>query len=452
MTRGPKLDPLVVRVTVVVLLGPFMSQMDATVVNVSLSAIRDDLHTTTAAAQWIVSAYLLALALMLPLNGWLVDRIGAKRVYLTCFTAFTIASMACGAARTLPQLLAARIFQGMAGGLLAPLTQLMMARVAGKQMARVLGYAVVPVLIAPILGPVVAGAILAHASWPWLFYVNLPVGIVAVMLAAWLLPKDELSPERRPFDMVGFALISPGMVALLYGLEQLTHGAGYVPLAIGVALLGGFVWHARRAGSAALVDLGLFRTGLFANAAVSQVLANAMLFAAQFLIPLYLVSGANVSPERIAFLMSPPAIAMVFVYPFMGAITDRFGCRRVVASGVLLVLLGTFCFLWMTQTGMTTAGVMLGLFLRGVGQGAIGIPTVSAAYASMPKEKLSLATTTMNIVQRLGGPTGTIAVAIAVTMAGGHGGGAFLAPFGVLLVIQLLALGSALRLPIRIHG
>jgi EmrB/QacA subfamily drug resistance transporter len=324
--RGAQLDPAILRVVAVVLLGPFMSQMDATVVNVSLSAIRDDLHSSTESAQWIVSAYLLALALMLPLNGWLVDRLGAKRLYLGCFTLFTVTSMGCGAARSMPLLIAARVLQGMAGGLLAPLTQLMMARVAGKQMARVLGYAVVPVLLAPILGPVIAGAILEHASWPWLFYVNLPIGVLAVALAAGLLPRDGDSRERRPFDLTGFLLISPGLVALLYGFEQATRGHGYGALALGVILLAGFVVHARRTHSNALIDLRLFENGLFANAAVTQFLSNGMLYGSQFLIPLYLVTGAGLSPERVGWLLAPAGIAMALVYPMMGLITDRFGC------------------------------------------------------------------------------------------------------------------------------
>jgi EmrB/QacA subfamily drug resistance transporter len=449
--RGTKLDPAILRVTAVVLLGPFMSQMDSTVVNVALSAIRDDFHVSTAAVQWVVSAYLLALALMLPLNGWLVDRLGAKRLYVGCFTLFTMASVICGAARSLPELIVARVFQGMAGGLLAPLTQLMMARVAGRQMARVLGYAVVPLLSAPILGPVVAGAILDRASWSWLFYVNLPIGVLAVGLAWFLLPRDEPSAERRAFDLFGFLLISPGLVALLYGLERAAHGAGFVPLSAGIALLTGFILHVRRAGSSALVDLRLFRNTLFANAAVTQFLANGMLYASQFLIPLYLITGVGVSPDRVGWLLAPPAVAMMFVYPFMGFVTDRFGCRAVVAFGVLLTVLGTIPFLWMTQRGFAAAGVMLGLFLRSVGQGAIGIPTVSAAYASVPREQLSFATTAVNIVQRLGGPTATIAVAIVVTMATHSAdGSAFLLPFLTLLVIQLLALGCALRLPVRI--
>jgi EmrB/QacA subfamily drug resistance transporter len=432
-----------------------MSQMDSTVVNVSLSVIRDDLHSSTESAQWIVSAYLLALALMLPLNGWLVDRLGAKRLYLGCFTLFTAASLACGAAPSMTALIVARVFQGMAGGLLAPLTQLMMARVAGKQMARVLGYAVVPVLVAPVLGPVIAGAILKHASWPWLFFVNLPVGVLAVALAAVLLPADPPSVDRRRFDVVGFMLISPGLVALLYGLEQAARGHGFGPLVAGIGLLVAFVVHARRAGPAALIDLQLFKSGLFANAAVTQFLSNGMLYGNQFLVPLYLVTGAGLSPQRVGWLLAPAGLAMVFVYPMMGFITDRFGCRAVVTCGVGLTVLGTLSFVWMTQRGFSVAGVEIGLLLRSAGQGAIGIPTVSAAYASVPKEKLSVATTAVNIVQRIGGPVATIAIAIAVTTAaarGAVGGPAFFLPFLTLLGIQAAALGCAVRLPLRIGG
>jgi MFS family permease len=330
----------------------------------------------------------------------------------------------------------------------------MLARAAGKQMARALGYAVVPVLVAPILGPVIAGAILKYASWPWLFYVNLPVGLLAIALAAILLPADAHTTERRPFDATGFFLISPGLVALLYGLEQATHGhaVGGLIAAVGAALISMFIVHARRAGTSALIDLELFKSRLFANAAVTQFLANGMLYGSQFLIPLYLVTGAGLSPERAGWLLAPSGVAMIFVYPMMGSITDRFGCRAVVTSGVILTVLGTLPFLWMAERGITTTGVEVGLLLRAAGQGAIGIPTVSAAYASVPKEKLSFATTAINVVQRLGGPITTIAIAIAVTLAMGRAasGAVFLVPFLTLLGVQLSALGCAVRLPVRI--
>ena len=177
-----------------------------------------------------------------------------------------------------------------------------------------------------------------------------------------------------------------------------------------------------------------------------------MLYANQFLVPLYLVTGAGLSPARVGWLLAPAGVAMVFVYPMMGTITDRFGCRAVVTSGVLLTVLGTLPFVWMTQRGLTTAGVEIGLVLRAAGQGAIGIPTISAAYASVPKEKLSLATTAVNIVQRLGGPMATIAIAMAVTIAAAPEcrRGCVPPPVPDALAIQVLAAGMR-RAPAGAH-
>jgi MFS family permease len=185
------LDPLVWKITAIVVVGSFLAQLDATVVNVSLSSLAVDLHSSLTAIQWITSGYLLALALMLPLSGWLVERIGAKSLYLWCFSVFTLASALCGLAWSANSLIAFRILQGMSGGLMAPMTQMMMARAAGKHMARIIGYAAVPVMLGPILGPVVAGAILQHASWRWLFLVNLPVGVLAIVLSILFLPNPS---------------------------------------------------------------------------------------------------------------------------------------------------------------------------------------------------------------------------------------------------------------------
>jgi len=231
-----ELDPKAWRIIAVVILAPFMTQLDSTVANVSLSSIQRDLHSSISSAQWIISGYLLALVLMLPLNGWLLDRVGAKKLYIFCFSAFTLASLLCGLSRTMPGLIGARIMQGVAGGLLAPLTQLMMARVAGKQMARVIGYSAVPILLAPLLGPLLAGAILKYAGWPWLFYINLPVGVLAVVLAIYLVPHDEAMIRKLPFDFAGFVTLSPGLTCLLYGFERASHNKGVSFLILGVIL------------------------------------------------------------------------------------------------------------------------------------------------------------------------------------------------------------------------
>jgi EmrB/QacA subfamily drug resistance transporter len=448
-----KLDPKVWKVIGVVLLGPLMAQMDSTIVNVSLSSIRESLHATIASAQWIISGYLLALALMLPLNGWLVDRLGAKRLYIWCFSLFTLTSALCGAAQTMDQLIGARLLQGIAGGLLAPLTQMMIARVAGRHMARVIGYAATPVLLAPTFGPIVAGAILKYASWPWLFYVNLPVGILALALAVFLLPHDGRTEQRRPFDLLGFIFISPGLACFLYGVEQTAHHEGNEFLILGFLLLGAFVFHARHKKAKALIDLELFKNRIFSTAAITQFVLNGVMYAGQFLIPLYLTLGCGMSAEKVGWILAPMGIGMICIYPAMGFLTDKFGCRAVAVGGTTLNILGTIPFLFMTEGSISIPWIVLSLLARGIGQGAAGIPTIAAAYASVSREKLGLATTAINIAQRLGGPIATtvLALMVSTTTVGPSAAEGFLIPFIALIVIQIIGLASAIRLPMRIH-
>jgi EmrB/QacA subfamily drug resistance transporter len=308
-SASDRLDPRVWKVAAVVFLGPLMSQMDSTVVNLSLSTIRQELHASMESAQWIISGYLLALALMLPLNAWLVDRLGAKRLYLWCFSAFTLTSLLCGAARSIDALIWARVVQGMAGGLLAPMAQMMMARVAGRHMARIFGYMAMPVLIAPLLGPVVAGIILKYSTWPWLFYINLPVGIVAVAGAAFLLPADEVGSDKRAFDLTGFLLIAPGLTSFLYGLDHASRADGAWAVVAGLLLMILFILHALRKNTAALIDVRLFKNRIFSTATTTMFFAFGANFAGQLLIPLYLITGCGLSPSSAGWMPSPWVLA-----------------------------------------------------------------------------------------------------------------------------------------------
>ena len=392
---------------------------------------------------------------MLPINGWLVDRLGAKKLYLLCFCAFTFTSFLCGGAHTMNQLICARIAQGMAGGLLAPLTQLMIARVAGKQMVRVVGIAAAPILIAPLFGPIIAGMILKYASWPWLFYINLPVGILAIILAVYIIPHDQTLIHKRPFDLTGFLMISPGLVGVLYGFEALAHHRAEGPwiMVVGAVLLGAFIQYARRVGSRTLIDLELFKNPAFSTAAVTQFLSNGIMYAGQFLVPLYLMNGCGLNGTQAGGVLSAMGIGMFFIYPVIGRLTDQFGIRAVATSGVTINLVGTLPFLFMAYYGFSMPLAIVALFIRGFGQGATGVPSVAAAYASVPKDKLSFATTAVNIVQRLGGPVMTTALAVIVStssqnMPAPH---SFCTPFVALICFQLLVMVSARRLPVRIH-
>jgi EmrB/QacA subfamily drug resistance transporter len=454
-----RIDPRVWRISAVVMLGPLLTSLDSTVVNVSLSTLSRELHASLTDIQWVSSGYLLALALVLPVSGWLVDRVGARAVYLGCFTAFTLTSMMCGFARSSGSLIFFRVLQGSAGGLLAPMAQMMMARVGGRHLARIMGYSVVPVMIGPIAGPTMAGLILQYEGWRWTFLINLPIGILATVLAWRVLPRDHHERNPRAFDALGFALLSPGLVLALHSLERIATARairGWVggELGLAIVLLAAFGAHARRRGRSALIDLSLFRGRTFSAAASTQFLQNAVSFGGQFLMPLYLLLVVGRSPGSTGMLLAPVGVGMLCSAPFMGTLTERFGPRRVASTGALIALAGTLPFA-IVGAGHLPILVMGGaLFLRGAGMGSVGIPSIAAAYAGMPRAQMPIATTALNIVQRIGGPIATTALAIVLYSGieahpASDKAPAFVVTFWVLCGLHLLCLVSASRLPMK---
>src|ERR1700693_6367000 len=455
-SKSGGLDPLVWKITTVAALGSFLAQLHGTIVNVSLSSLAVDLHSSLTAIQWVTSGYLLALALMLPLNGWLVERIGAKSLYLWCFSAFTLSSALCGLAWSANSLIAFRILQGMSGGLMAPMTQMMMARAAGKHMARFMGYAAVPILMGPILGPVIAGAILQHASWRWLFLVNLPVGVLAIVLAVLFLPNDREETRSRELDLPGFALLSPGLVLFLYGSDHLGERIGLTTLLVSIVLLAAFFRMAIQKGDKALIYLQLFKRKTFSASATTQFVSNGISFAGQMLIPIYLIRACRQSPTATGWLLAPLGVGMICSYPWIGALTQRFGIRKVSAGGAFLAFAATLPFIWLASHGLVLTVLACALFVRGIGLSAVGIPSISAAYASVKKQDLAVATTALNIVQRLGGPTLTTLCAtfLGWRLGAAHSSagltGAFTAAFLLLCVLHACLFAAALRLPLFI--
>lgn len=448
-----RLDPAVWKIAAVALFGGLLAQLDATIVNVSLSNLAGDLHASLATIQWVTSGYLLALTLVIPLNGWLVDRIGAKTLYLGCFAGFTLSSALCAVAWSASSLITFRVLQGIGGGLLAPMAQMMIAKTAGRHMARVVGYMALPILLAPVFGPVIAGAILQYASWRWLFLVNLPVGALAFLLATLLLPGDRGITTRRKLDWLGLALLSPGLVLFLYGSDKIGQTTGRGILAVGVVMLAAFLWTARRKGDSSLIDLRLFKGKVFSTAAVTQFLSNGVQFAGQMLIPAFLIQACGRTPGEMGWMLAPLGFGMMVTYPLMGMLTDRFGIRCVSASGALLALVGTVPFLYLASHRLTLFVLIPALFFRGMGMSGVGLPSMTAAYVSVSREKLPMATTSLNIVQRLGGPTMTTICASFLTWKLGLHltdqavSSAFFWAFLLLCGLHALTFVSAARLP-----
>ena len=223
MNDDGRLTPEIKAVAIVVVVGAIMSILDTTIVNVALETLSRELHADLSTIQWVSTAYLLALATVIPLTGWAAERFGPKRVWMTVVSGFVVSSALCGLAWSAESLIAFRVLQGLAGGMVMPVGMITLAQTAGPQrMGRVMSVVGVPMLLAPVLGPVIGGLIVEHLSWRWIFYVNLPIGIVGLALAARLLPsgRAEGLDATTKLDWRGLVLLSPGVAMLVFGLSE----------------------------------------------------------------------------------------------------------------------------------------------------------------------------------------------------------------------------------------
>ncbi|MGH2927992.1 MAG: DHA2 family efflux MFS transporter permease subunit, partial [Solirubrobacteraceae bacterium] len=220
-STSDRIEAYVWRISAVVVLGSIMSILDTTIVNVALDTLSRDLHTSIDGIQWVATGYLLSLAAVIPVTGWAARRFGAKPIYIVSLVLFTAGSALCGIASSATELIVFRVLQGVGGGMILPVGQLMMAEAAGpKRMGRVMSVVAVPAMLAPILGPVLGGLILENAAWRWIFYVNVPIGVIAVIAAARILPMVGRQ-QTEPLDWRGLAMLAIGLPLVTYGLAEI---------------------------------------------------------------------------------------------------------------------------------------------------------------------------------------------------------------------------------------
>jgi|HubBroStandDraft_6_1064221.scaffolds.fasta_scaffold10979_3 EmrB/QacA subfamily drug resistance transporter len=482
MTGGERLlTREILTLAAVVVLGSIMTILDATIVNVALPTLGRDFHASVATIQWVPTIYLLAFASVIPASGWAAERFGARRVWIVSLAVFLAGSLACGLAGSIGELIGFRVLQGLGGGMILPVGQAVLAQAAGPQrMGRVMSIVGVPLLLGPVVGPVIGGAIVGAASWRWIFYVNVPVGAAALALAVWLFPRTRARRGAR-LDVPGLVLLSGGIAAFLYGLAQASQGGpvGVLPVAMiagGLALVAAFCLYALRV-RRPLIDVRLFARRGFAAAAAANLTLGTALFGAALLLPLYLEIVRGRTPLQTGLLLIPQGLGAALAMAPAGALTDRLGARRVVASGVIVALAGTAAYTQITAASpyWYLAGALL---LIGAGLGATITPSMAAAFGSIDRPAIPAATAAIGTIQRIAGSLGTVVLAVtlqravAARLPGYHGGvsqaaalaaahparvlptlaSAFGATFWVALALTAVSLVPALLLPGRRAG
>ena len=416
-----KIDAYVWRISAVVIVGSIMSILDTTIVNVALDTLARELHSTISQIQWVVTGYMLSLAAVIPITGWAARRFGAKQVYVVSLVLFTAGSALCGLATSTTELIGFRVLQGLGGGMILPIGQLMMAEAAGpKRMGRVMSIVAVPAMLAPILGPTIGGLILDNASWRWIFFVNLPIGMFAVIAALRTLPRVERQPAGK-LDGLGLALMATGLPLLTYGLAEVGTTGSFtatkvvLPLIAGLALIALFVTHALRV-PAPLLDLRLYKRPTFSSASFAMFCLAAALFGGMILLPLYWQSIRHESVLDTGLLTAPQGVGMALVMPFAGKLTDRIGGGPPALFGVVLTTLATIPFALITDS-TSILWLSFAMLIRGAGIGFAFMPAMSAAYASLEPSELPHATPQLNVLQRVGGSIGVAVLAVVLQRA-----------------------------------
>ncbi|MCM3922999.1 DHA2 family efflux MFS transporter permease subunit [Frankia sp. AiPs1] len=449
----PGLDRALLTIIGVMVLGGMMSYLDATIVNVGISTLGAHFDASLATIEWVTTGYLLAVALAIPVAGWSVMRFGAKRMWLLGLSLFLVGSVLCAVAWNAESLIAFRILQGLGGGMVDPIMMAVVAGAAGPaRIGRAMGLISIPITLGPVLGPIVGGLLLDGLSWEWMFLVNVPFALAAIVLAIVALPTD---PPRTggsvPLDILGVALLSPGFAAIVYAFSQ-AGSQGFdstrvvVGLVIGLALFAGYAVHALRTAGTPLLDLRLFASRGFSASVTTMFLLGGGLFSLLFILPLYYQQVHGHSVLESGLLLAPLGLGTMLGMPLAGNLADKVGARRLVPVGALLVAAGSLVF---TQSGSGTSQVALtaAQFVAGFGMGLVGAPTMGSVYRTVPGDAVAGATGAVFILNQIGASLGIAVVALILQGGGAHTaptegsfGNAFWWPFAAGLVVFAMGL------------
>lgn len=456
-TAPAKLDPALIRTTVAIIVGVIAVIFDSTIVSVALHQLSIDLHASIATIQWVSTGYLLALGISIPLVGWLQGRLGSKRLWMIALTVFLLGSVLCSFAWDAPSLIVFRIVQGLGGGAMLPLlTTIIVQAAGGANLGKLMAVAALPTALGPIIGPTLGGIILNFGDWRWLFLVNVPLCLVGLFLAWRLMPKDNSSTRVR-LDIVGFLLFSPGLVALLWGLSNVSGDGGFgrldvvIPLIAGAMLIAAFVVWALRRADAALVDLRVLRHRATWSATALMFLMGASLYGAMLLLPLYWQELRGADALGAGLLLISQGVGSLASRTLAPRVMGWIGARATVILGFGIAGLATVPFAF-ADGSTSIVWLEITLLLRGFGLSLVLIPLMSLAFVGLARDEVPHASIVTRVSQQIGASVGVAVLAVILTTTATSSGSlatGFQIAFWIAIGFAVLAIAVALVLPGR---
>jgi MFS transporter, DHA2 family, multidrug resistance protein len=414
-TWTPKTNPWVIAVVVAV--AAFMEILDTSIANVALPHIAGNLGATTDESTWVLTSYLVSNAIILPVSGWIAGVWGRTRYFMASIVLFTVSSLLCGLAPTLPFLILFRIVQGGGGGGLQPMAQAILADTfPPERRGLAFGLFGVTTILAPTVGPTLGGWITDNYSWRWIFYINLPVGILALLLVARLLEDPPYLVAKRGasvrFDYIGVALLVLGVGALQLMLDKgqeddwfASHFIVALALVATVCLVGLFVWEWFRQDP--LIDVRLFRSVNFLTANVLMFMTGVVLFASLVMLPQFLQTLMGYSATMAGIVLSTSGIVLLIELPLVGQLTTRIQARYLIAFGWLLLAAGMYYTIGHLDLLISSGHAQWLRVAQAAGVGFIFVPVTLAAYTGLSPEKSNSISGTLNFMRNIGASVGT---------------------------------------------
>lgn len=445
--------PLDRSIPLVVAAGLFMEQLDSTVIATALPAMAVDLGIPAVRLNLAITSYLVAMAVFIPASGWVADRFGARRVFVSAMGLFVLGSLVCGASTSLPVLILGRLAQGLGGAMMTPVGRLVMLRSVPKdRLISAMAWLTVPALLGPVLGPPLGGLLTTVTSWRWIFWINLPIGLAGMMLALRLLPpiREEVVP---PFDGLGFVTSGIGLTAVVFAFE--TAGRDVVPASVqfttfvlGAALMTAYVWHARRL-ERPLIDLGLLRLPTFRAAVLGGSIFRLGVGALPFLLPLQLQLGFGRSALESGLTTFVAAIGAIAMKMTARPIIARFGFRTTLVADALIA--GVFMAAIGLVGAETPVWILMGLLLIGGFFRSLEFTAINTvAFSEVSEAEMSRATAFSAMMQQLSISAGVAFGALALHLIGTDGSrsdaSAFSLAIGIVGLVSCLSALSFVRL------
>ncbi|MEO3945966.1 MDR family MFS transporter [Gorillibacterium sp. CAU 1737] len=406
-------------------LGAIAPMLDSTMVNIAIDKLTKDFHTTLPIIQWAVTGYLLALAIAVPVCGWMMNHFNGKRVYLGSVIAFAIISVFAGVSWNVSSFIFFRLIQGFSAGIITTLMSTLLVKTAGHEnLGRVMAIVSTPMIFGPILGPILGGFIVQVASWHWIFFINVFFALLTVPFMAKNIPDFEPFKKDRPLDRIGILLLAIMSSSLIYGITQAAEHASfsnhetYLWVGIGLAFAISYMLYNRIKKNKTVLPLHLFKHKTYSASTAGLLLANISIMGPMLIVPLFFQNFRQYTAIETALALIPQGIGMLVTRPLIGRMIDKIGAKYVVIVSLLVSLIGTIPLIFITdKTSIIWISILL--FIRGTSFGGIMLPMTSDAYTGLQSEQLPEAGVGITIIENLGSSLGTAFIATVVSTVQG---------------------------------